>query len=183
MRAALPLSGRGPAFASGFWPSARTVTLFDVTRREPRKRRGSSSWMPATAAIDNETLDHLLSVVDEGNQYSVRRRICQVGSWNLWKLEPRPGTGAYRGSRSAPGATSCAIISASPTAGRAQSARGPRSPRQRRRARGGSASSRATSSAGKLLPERTFGRLVHPDRGSARQGGGHRAARRRAGRP
>ena len=26
--------------------------------------------MPATAAIDNETLDHLLSVVDEGNQYS-----------------------------------------------------------------------------------------------------------------
>ncbi len=26
--------------------------------------------MPATAAIDNETLDHLLSVVDEGPQYS-----------------------------------------------------------------------------------------------------------------
>jgi hypothetical protein len=25
--------------------------------------------MPATAAIDNETLDHLLSVVDEGHQY------------------------------------------------------------------------------------------------------------------
>jgi len=25
--------------------------------------------MPATAAIDNETLDHLLSVVDEGSQY------------------------------------------------------------------------------------------------------------------
>jgi hypothetical protein len=26
--------------------------------------------MPATAAIDNETLDHLLSVVDEGLQYN-----------------------------------------------------------------------------------------------------------------
>ncbi len=26
--------------------------------------------MPATAAIDNETLDHLLSVVDEGFQYN-----------------------------------------------------------------------------------------------------------------
>lgn len=26
--------------------------------------------MPATAAIDNETLDHLLSVVDEGPQYN-----------------------------------------------------------------------------------------------------------------
>jgi hypothetical protein len=26
--------------------------------------------MPATAAIDNETLDHLLSVVDDGNQYT-----------------------------------------------------------------------------------------------------------------
>ena len=25
--------------------------------------------MPATAAIDNETLDHLLSVVDDGIQY------------------------------------------------------------------------------------------------------------------
>jgi hypothetical protein len=26
--------------------------------------------MPATAAIDNETLDHLLSVVDEGSHYN-----------------------------------------------------------------------------------------------------------------
>jgi hypothetical protein len=30
---------------------------------EPQPRRGSSSRMPAYAAIDNETLDHLLSVV------------------------------------------------------------------------------------------------------------------------
>src|ERR1700693_901967 len=34
----------------------------DVTRRAPRRRWRSSSWMPATAAMDNETLDHLLSV-------------------------------------------------------------------------------------------------------------------------
>jgi hypothetical protein len=35
-------------------------------RRGPPERRGSSSRMPAIAAIDNETLDHLLSVVDDG---------------------------------------------------------------------------------------------------------------------
>jgi hypothetical protein len=29
--------------------------------------------MPATAARDNETLDHLLSVVDDGNQYKGSR--------------------------------------------------------------------------------------------------------------
>ena len=34
----------------------------NVTRRAPRGRWRSSSWMPATAAMDNETLDHLLSV-------------------------------------------------------------------------------------------------------------------------
>src|SRR5262249_52358658 len=33
----------------------------NFTRRTPRKRLRSSSWMPATAARDNETLDHLLS--------------------------------------------------------------------------------------------------------------------------
>jgi hypothetical protein len=32
--------------------------------------------MPATAAIDNETLDHLLSVVDEGLQY---RALAAIG--------------------------------------------------------------------------------------------------------
>src|ERR1700745_1211085 len=31
----------------------------------PPERQGSSSRMPAIAAIDNETLDHLLSVVDD----------------------------------------------------------------------------------------------------------------------
>src|ERR1700761_4942550 len=31
--------------------------------------------MPATAAIDNETLDHLLSVVDEEHQYSAASSI------------------------------------------------------------------------------------------------------------
>ncbi len=35
--------------------------------------------MPATAAIDNETLDHLLSVVDEGPQYKASAAIRKVG--------------------------------------------------------------------------------------------------------
>src|SRR5262249_16307768 len=65
LRAALPLSSRGLAEALRLCkPRRKTVT---VTSRgvssEPRLRRGSSSRMPATAAIDNETLDHLLSVV------------------------------------------------------------------------------------------------------------------------
>src|SRR5262245_48970803 len=33
-------------------------------RPGPPRRQGSSSRMPATAAIDNETLDHLLSMTD-----------------------------------------------------------------------------------------------------------------------
>jgi hypothetical protein len=49
--------------------------------------------MPATAAIDNETLDHLLSVVDDGNQYigaghdSKASRLRQLAALRL-----RPGT-------------------------------------------------------------------------------------------
>ena len=39
--------------------------------------------MPATAAIDNETLDHLLSVVNDGNHYSgdflIRKRAAGYG--------------------------------------------------------------------------------------------------------
>ena len=62
MRTALPLSGRGPAEACAETSLAAWTVTYHVTRREPRKRRGSSSWMPATAAIDNETLDHLLSM-------------------------------------------------------------------------------------------------------------------------
>src|SRR5262245_64396760 len=35
-----------------------------LRRPGPPRRQGSSSRMPATAAIDNETLDHLLSMTD-----------------------------------------------------------------------------------------------------------------------
>src|SRR6478609_9280758 len=44
------------------------------TRRTPRKRWRSSSWMPATAAIDNETQDHLLSVVAGTSVIAARAR-------------------------------------------------------------------------------------------------------------
>ena len=54
MRTTLPLSGRGPAPHAEVTPSVK---------RTPRENRGSS--LPATAAIDNETLDHLLSVVND----------------------------------------------------------------------------------------------------------------------
>src|SRR5262245_31271971 len=64
-RTALPLSSRDPAETRARRGFGRIVTSH-VTRREPHSRRGSSSWMPATAAIDNETLDHLLSVVADG---------------------------------------------------------------------------------------------------------------------
>src|SRR5262249_842862 len=69
----------GPPFAGG--PSIvgprsgeRTVTR-DVTRPGPRQRQDSSSRLPANTAIDNETLDHLLSVGDDeskGNRKSLR---------------------------------------------------------------------------------------------------------------
>src|SRR6185295_9421473 len=49
-----------------------------ASRRCPRKRQASRSCEPATAAEDNETLDHLLSFVavmraiDEGNVSMIR---------------------------------------------------------------------------------------------------------------
>lgn len=69
LRAALPLSGRGPV-ARGVCLPLRIVSRRRIrsARLGPRQRRGSSSRMPATAAIDNETLDHLLSVVAWGHQ-------------------------------------------------------------------------------------------------------------------
>jgi hypothetical protein len=56
--------------------------------------------MPATAARDNETLDHLLSVVDDDNQYKGSRPdsksliLRQVAadmftSWRNWTTGPR----------------------------------------------------------------------------------------------
>src|SRR4029450_1170622 len=53
--AALPLSIRDSARAGGFGRL--------VTRRGPRTRPGSRWRCPAGAVEDNETLDHLLSVV------------------------------------------------------------------------------------------------------------------------
>jgi hypothetical protein len=44
------------------WSGPQTEVTPSV-KQKPRKPRGSS--LPATAAIDNETLDHLLSVVDD----------------------------------------------------------------------------------------------------------------------
>src|SRR5262249_59484198 len=46
-----------------------------LRRCGPPERLGSSSRMPATAAIDNETLDHLLSVVDDWRNLSGNREL------------------------------------------------------------------------------------------------------------
>src|SRR5215471_9213419 len=48
-----------------------------VTRRRPRGKRGSRP-LPATAAIDNETLDHLLSAVDDATQFTGSRWNCKA---------------------------------------------------------------------------------------------------------
>ena len=57
----------GPSFQSEVTPSVK---------RTPRKNRGSS--LPATAAIDNETLDHLLSVVNDGTNVSTLSRFARA---------------------------------------------------------------------------------------------------------
>jgi hypothetical protein len=46
--------------------------------------------MPATAAIDNETLDHLLSVVDDGNDLARRRRKSKTAP-ECGSFEPNDG--------------------------------------------------------------------------------------------
>src|SRR5690606_9746164 len=58
-------------------PGHGTVTRH-VTRQKPHQRRGSSSRMPATAAIDNETLDHLLSFVEDRPNIAPTRRFGRV---------------------------------------------------------------------------------------------------------
>src|SRR5258708_33528446 len=68
----------------------------NVTRREPRERLRSSSWMPATAAMDNETLDHLLSVMLQDNiniadEFRFGRVSCKCRARVGWaKSPPRP---------------------------------------------------------------------------------------------
>src|SRR6476646_4745755 len=42
--------------------------------------------MPATAAIDNETLDHLLSVVDDSHSLRSNRRLSKRGRERRWNL-------------------------------------------------------------------------------------------------
>src|SRR3954451_18548374 len=42
--------------------------------------------MPATAAIDNETLDHLLSVVDDSRSLRSIRRLSKRGREPRWNL-------------------------------------------------------------------------------------------------
>jgi hypothetical protein len=69
--------------------AARRITSHGASR-EPQSKRGSSPRMPATAAIDNETLDHLLSVV------TGRSRLRQIRA--LSKNLKNPG-GRRRGSR------------------------------------------------------------------------------------
>lgn len=61
-------------------------------RRGPRERRGSSSRMPATAAKDNETLDHLLSVVSDLRNVGCAHRFWKVqfeAHWGLALARPR----------------------------------------------------------------------------------------------
>jgi len=59
-----------------------------LRRCGPPERLGSSSRMPATAAIDNETLDHLLSVVDDWRNLS--------GNRELSKPHPTPDRAVMR---------------------------------------------------------------------------------------
>src|ERR1700687_2409115 len=50
-----------------------------IKRLGPPERQGSSSRMPATAAMDNETLDHLLSVVDDSSNLRGFRELSKPG--------------------------------------------------------------------------------------------------------
>jgi hypothetical protein len=59
------LSNRGPV----------GTTARRINRRRPRSRRKSRPPHPRTADEDNETLDHLLSVVDDGGNVNDRRLI------------------------------------------------------------------------------------------------------------
>ena len=58
--------------------------------------------MPATAAIDNETLDHLLSVVDDGTNIALSLRFGRRGFFTgdaegkTWTRGPSPCMGDER---------------------------------------------------------------------------------------
>src|SRR5262245_56788352 len=67
-RYAVAGKGEGPPSRCGpsiVRPLVRLTPCRRTRRRGPRERQGSSSRMPRTSAKDNETLDHLLSVVSD----------------------------------------------------------------------------------------------------------------------
>src|SRR5262245_16660531 len=55
-------------------------------RPGPPRRQGSSSRMPATAAIDNETLDHLLSMTDLASAALGRPALAMFHDWRRQRL-------------------------------------------------------------------------------------------------
>jgi hypothetical protein len=55
-------------------------------RPGPPRRQGSSSRMPATAAIDNETLDHLLSMTDLALAALGRPALAMFHDWRRQRL-------------------------------------------------------------------------------------------------
>ena len=55
-------------------------------RPGPPRRQGSSSRMPATAAIDNETLDHLLSMTDLALAALDRPALAMFHDWRRQRL-------------------------------------------------------------------------------------------------
>jgi len=61
------------------WSGPSYVEVTPSVKRIPRARRGSR--VPATAAIDNETLDHLLSVVDDQRNVGCRVRFWKIELW------------------------------------------------------------------------------------------------------
>ena len=70
-RAAHPLSNRSPDIGQ---------VRGDLKHRRPRTSRGTSSQASAHAAIDNETLDHLLSVVNDASNLGIGPRFEKVKS-------------------------------------------------------------------------------------------------------
>src|SRR5262249_32546107 len=104
----------------------------NLTRRTPRQRLRSSSWMPATAARDNETLDHLLSFRCRDLLYSasIPIRKCdtiglvgcrELGNDRSGRLEVSPRTGGGRMRRRDVIALIGGAAAALPIAARAQS--------------------------------------------------------------
>jgi hypothetical protein len=65
-------------------------------RPGPPRRQGSSSRMPATAAIDNETLDHLLSMTDLALAALGRPALAMFHDWRRQRLPDAASRGPAR---------------------------------------------------------------------------------------